>query len=390
MRSDRNKKGKYEMKRETFSWSVSFAVAFVWFTTQFGGGFASGRQIVDYYVSYGWYAVFTPVLAQLLMALLFYVVLKTAFREKLKNYSEYTRSLYGKTGRAMRPLFEALYNLTLCIATAVAFATGGSTLTQLTGIPYLLSTLLIAAVMFVLTIFGYRLVQRAAAVVSVLIVAGMLAVLVPNLIYFAPRFSANYSALRAASKPAGSALWKMFLYVAFQMPALGAYVAHAKSYRSLREVKASMTLGFLLNSLMIGIAAFGMISIYTLPGALTKPVPMLVLVQSGIGSAFLTPVISALIFLGAISTGVNFVYGVVGRITDYAGRNEPEDVQAKKQRGRSMVFSLLYIFITFCVAQFGLIPLVSKGYSYCGYGAIFIVILPVVIRWFREKKQTAV
>lgn len=33
--------------------SVIFGVAFVWFTTHFGGGFASGAQIYSYYVRYG-------------------------------------------------------------------------------------------------------------------------------------------------------------------------------------------------------------------------------------------------------------------------------------------------------------------------------------------------
>ena len=29
-------------------------VAFVWFTTHFGGGFASGAQIYSYYVRWAW------------------------------------------------------------------------------------------------------------------------------------------------------------------------------------------------------------------------------------------------------------------------------------------------------------------------------------------------
>lgn len=369
------------MKKEKISLSVCFAISFIWFTTQFGGGFASGRQIIDYYVSYGWYAVFTPILAQLIMAILFYYVLKTSYQKKLKNYSEFTHDLYGKTSKVMSPLFEVLYNLTLCIATAVAFATGGSTLTQLLGIPYWISTLMIAVAMFALTIFGYKLVQKAATIVSILIVVGMFAVLLPNIIHFAPQFAQNFSDLKGASKPMGSALWKMMLYVAFQVPALGAYVVHAKSYNNLREVKASMTIGFFVNSVMIMLATFGMISIFTVPGAMTKPVPILVLVQNGVGAAFLTPIISLLILIGSLSTGVNFVYGIVGRIVDYIGRNDSQEVQIEKLSSRSAIISLVYIIITFCVAQFGLIPLVGKGYSYCGYAAIVIVVLPIIIKW---------
>ena len=38
-------------------------VAFVWFTTHFGGGFASGAQIYSYYVRYGVWSLFMPFLA---------------------------------------------------------------------------------------------------------------------------------------------------------------------------------------------------------------------------------------------------------------------------------------------------------------------------------------
>lgn len=381
------------MSKKTISLSTCFAISFVWFTTQFGGGFASGRQIIDYYVSYGWYAVFTPILAQAIMAILFYFVLKESFDHKLKNYSEFTAHLYGPTKAVMSPIFEILYNLTLCVATAVAFATGGSTLNQLFPvIPYWVCTLLIAVVMFLLTIFGMKLVQKAATVMSIFIVVGMVAVFLPNIIDLAPKFGENFAALQADSKPMGSALWKMLLYVAFQIPALGAYVVHAKSYNNKAEVGMSMFLGFVVNSVMIALAAFGMMAIYNIPEAMTAKVPVLVLVQNGVGASFLTPIISLLIILGALSTGVSFVYGSVNRIVDYIGRRDTEAVQGQKQRTRSMIISLVYIAITFSVAQFGLIPLVSKGYSYCGFAALFIVVLPILIRWIGQalgKEKTA-
>ena len=377
------------MQKAGINWSVCCAVAFIWFTTQFGGGFASGRQIIDYFVSYGWYAVFTPVLAQALMAIIFYFVLKMAFQHRLRNYSEYTKKLYGRAGSVMCPLFELIFNMTLCVATAVAFATGGSTLTEVTGIPYIVSTLIIAVIMFVLTIFGYTLVQKAATFMSVFIVAGMLVVFVPNIIHLSDSFGANFTALEEQSKPLGTAMWVMFLYVAFQVPALGAYVAHVQSFSNEREIGWSMFIGFLVNSAMIMLTGIGMMAIYTVPGSLTDPLPILVMVKNGVGADILRPVISALIFLGALSTGVSFVYGIVNRLTDWVGRNDTPEVQVARARSRSMLFSLLYIVLTFSIAQFGLIPLVAKGYSYCGMGAIFIVIIPVLLRQFVFRVETS-
>ena len=42
-------------------------VAFVWFTTHFGGGFASGAQIYSYYVRYGIWCLIMPAAAMLII-----------------------------------------------------------------------------------------------------------------------------------------------------------------------------------------------------------------------------------------------------------------------------------------------------------------------------------
>ena len=51
--------------------SVIFGVAFVWFTTHFGGGFASGAQIYSYYVRFGIWCLLMPALAMLYNGIFF-------------------------------------------------------------------------------------------------------------------------------------------------------------------------------------------------------------------------------------------------------------------------------------------------------------------------------
>ena len=52
---------------------LAVGVAFVAFTTQFGGGFASGAQIYQYFINYGIWGLILPVLAQFLLAFFFYI-----------------------------------------------------------------------------------------------------------------------------------------------------------------------------------------------------------------------------------------------------------------------------------------------------------------------------
>ena len=48
------------MTQKNKAGSMILGVAFVWFTTHFGGGFASGAQIYSYYVRYGIWCLIMP------------------------------------------------------------------------------------------------------------------------------------------------------------------------------------------------------------------------------------------------------------------------------------------------------------------------------------------
>lgn len=50
---------------------LAMGLAFVAFTTQFGGGFASGAQIYQYFINYGAWCLILPLLTQGLYALFF-------------------------------------------------------------------------------------------------------------------------------------------------------------------------------------------------------------------------------------------------------------------------------------------------------------------------------
>src|SRR5699024_33601 len=112
----------------------------------------------------------------------------------------------------------------------------------------------------------------------------------------------------------------------------------------------------------------------------TAEVPMLVLVQQGVGSGILTPIISILIILGAISTAVNMISGIVTRCVN-AVEKRIRDSRRRSQGhlARNAVFTLLFTFLAFAIAQFGLMTVVSKGYAYLGYAALITLFIPFVL-----------
>ena len=136
------------MNKQAKTSSMILGIAFVWFTTHFGGGFASGAQIYTYYVKYGIWCLLMPVLAMLYNAVFFAYCLRFARKHEVYDYRSYNNAFYGRFAPIFSNLFEVLYLCVMCVAPAVAFATGGATLSTLTGLPYLLCTLLIGAFHF--------------------------------------------------------------------------------------------------------------------------------------------------------------------------------------------------------------------------------------------------
>ena len=216
------------MNKQAKTSSMILGIAFVWFTTHFGGGFASGAQIYTYYVKYGIWCLLMPVLAMLYNAVFFAYCLRFARKHEVYDYRSYNNAFYGRFAPIFSNLFAVLYLCVMCVAPAVAFATGGATLSTLTGLPYLLCTLLIGAFIFIVAIFGTDLVRKVASVLSVCIIAGLLVVYIPNIIAGSGAIAQTVHAMTAQPAPLGKALYAAFLYGTFQLANVAVFVQHAK------------------------------------------------------------------------------------------------------------------------------------------------------------------
>lgn len=384
--------------------AVILGVAFVWFTTHFGGGFASGAQIYSYFVRYGIWCLIMPVFAMLYNTVFFAYSLRFARKHQVYDYRSYNNAFYGRFAPIFSNLFEILYICVMCVAPAVAFATGGATLSTLTGLPYLLCTFLIGVFIFVVAIFGTDLVRKVASVLSICIIAGLLIVYIPNIISGLSGISAAAESMTKAELPFGDALYSAFLYGTFQLSNIAVFVQHAKSFDRPGDAVKSMGVGFVVNALMMVMVVLGLMTIYTNPDAAEQSVPTLFMVQNGVGASFMTPLISVLIILGAVSTAVNMVAAMVKRIcgepADKASTAEvqsSDEVEEKEKTAgkrrfqvtrKEVIAALICCIVDFGIAQFGLLTLIQKAYSFLAYLAIPVILIPYIIHMIATRFDT--
>ena len=383
--------------------AVILGVAFVWFTTHFGGGFASGAQIYSYFVRYGIWCLIMPVLAMLYNTVFFAYSLRFARKHEVYDYRSYNNAFYGRFAPVFSNLFEVLYICVMCVAPAVAFATGGATLSELTGLPYLLCTFLIGVFIFVVAIFGTDLVRKVASVLSICIIAGLLIVYIPNIVSNFSGIADAVDSMTAAKLPFGDALYSAFLYGTFQLSNIAVFVQHARSFEKPGDAVKSMGVGFAVNSLMMVMVVLGLMTIYTSPDAAQQSIPTLFMVQNGVGASFMTPLISILIILGAVSTAVNMVAALVKRICKESGRETSVEQKKETDAGRKtagegtagfkvtkkeIAAALLCCLVDFGIAQFGLLTLIQKAYSGIAYLAIPVILIPYIVHMIVTRFDT--
>lgn len=371
-------------------YSIILGVAFVWFTTHFGGGFASGAQIYSYYVRYGVWCLITPAIAMIYNAVFFAYCLYFARKHEVYDYRSYNNALYGRFAPVFSNLFEVLYICVMCVAPAVAFATGGATLSTLTGLPYLVCTLVIGVFIFIVAIFGTDLVRRVASVLSICIIVGLLIVYIPNIIASSHEISQTASTMNSDAFPLGKALYSAFLYGTFQLANVAVFVQHARSFDKPKDAVKSMGIGCVINIIMMTVVVLGIMTVASNPDMAKQSVPTLFMVQSGVGSRFLTPLISVLIILGTVSTAVNMVAAMVARICNKKPAKPAISPAAGSARitRKEIIAALICCLADFGIAQFGLLTLIQKAYSFLAYLAIPVILIPYVVRmiWERTKK----
>ena len=188
-----------------------------------------------------------------------------------------------------------------------------------------------------------------------------------------------------AELPLGDALYSAFLYGTFQLSNIAVFVQHAKSFERPEDAVKSMGVGFVVNSLMMVMVVLGLMTIYTDPDAAGQSVPTLFMVQNGVGASFMTPLISILIILGAVSTAVNMVAAMVKRIYGKEKKTEGSGVHITR---KEILAALACCLVDFGIAQFGLLTLIQKAYSFLAYLAIPVILVPYIIHMAATRFDT--
>jgi len=131
--------------------SNGLKIAAIYGSVFLGAGFASGQELLQYFIGFGRLGLFGIMVAGVLFAFTGWAVLRICRREGVKNYHQLMSYLFGaKLGRLMEGMVAAFL---FCLFVAM-LAGAGATGYEAFGLPFSASSVATGAVVFLVLCFG--------------------------------------------------------------------------------------------------------------------------------------------------------------------------------------------------------------------------------------------
>lgn len=360
------------------SWFQRFLLpGFVFKGVVIGGGYATGRELVEFFFGSGP----AGALYGILLAMLIWSVVCAAsftFAHALRAYDY--RAFFSELLGPFWILFEISYLALIVLIIAVIAAAAGTTGAMLLGWPGWVGTgLLMSAIVTVCT-FGSAGVERMFRVSSLFLYAIYILFVVLALSHFGDRTADNL----ASGVPAEGWAFSGILYASYNVVGVVAVLPFLMHQRSRRDAVVSGLVAGPL-AMLPGLLFFlSMIAFY--PAIVDEALPSnFLLAQIGLG--WFTALFNVMLFVALLETGAGGVNAITDRVADtYKAR-----YHSAFPRFGFFALSALIVFGSGVVAtQVGLIDLIAKGYGAFAYVMLAIFIVPLLtIGLWRLFAQTA-
>jgi uncharacterized membrane protein YkvI len=332
-----------------------------------GGGYATGRELVEFFISRG---PATALLGMALTALLFSAAAMISFElarcYRAYDYRSFCRVFLGR----FWVLFEAGYYALLVLVLSVLSAAAGVLLASMIGSSELINSVCFMAVVAFIVFFGNNLIEKVISAWSLVFYATYGSMFILVVWKFGPALGAAL-----ASTPArfGEALRDSFAYTGYNIVVLPILIFVARKFQSRSEaLLAGALAGPLI--LMPG-AAFLLALTAFYPGILAAPLPISVILQR-LETPALTMCVQVVILGAFIKTGVGMLHGLNERFA----RSAAERGASMPRLLRPILALGIMAIVVFVASSIGIIDLIGRGYRFSSYFFLLIFLLPLMTR----------
>lgn len=337
-----------------------------------GGGYTTGREIVEFGAKYGalgWLGGVGIFIGFTIMAILMF-----EFARKFKGYDY--RALLKELIGPFWFLFDIVYLLLAILIIAIMASATGEILHETLGFHYWAGVILIIVIVGILNFYGKGLIERFKTF-------GTLALMIGYVVFATLVISSTWehafdvlksgdTSFMTGNVSIFAVLWTGILYVGYNLAVYPAALFSIKRQTSRKDAVLAGLIAGVLMTIPWFLTYFSIMGHYPSEEVLGATVPWLVMLQG-------FPVIIMVIF--GVVVGWTLIETASGMIHAFVDRLDAQmqDFSKKRltatQKGAIAVGTLILAVI---LAQVGIIDLISKGYTAMAYAMIVVFAIPLL------------
>lgn len=332
-----------------------------------GAGYATGRELVEFFVSKG---PANGLLGMGVTALAFTIVTMVSFelarRARAFDYQSFCRIYLGRFAVVFELGYFALLLLTLSVVSAAAGKLIGGKL----GVSETASAIAFMAVVACLVLFGSKVIERIISAWSILFYVTYLTLFALVVTKFGAQLNA---AIDFATLQVPTAIWSGVSFFGYNVVVVPVLIFVARNFESRRD---ALIAGALAGPLVLlpGFAFLFALSAFY-PEIIAAPLPVSVVLEKLQWPAFEQAI--NLVVLGAfVKTGAGLLHGFNERIA----RGIADRGAVMPRYGRPAIALAAMMVAVYAAASFGLIDLIGKGYRFSSYFFLIVFVLPLLTR----------
>ncbi|MBR2499947.1 MAG: hypothetical protein IKB60_02585 [Clostridia bacterium] len=192
-----------------------------------GAGFAGGRELVTFFVSFGKSGIIAVFAAGILFTVFGSIILYTAKKEDISSYSNYLNLIFTKNTAF---LFGAISEIFLLVCFFIMLAGGGAVFNDIFKIPVFTGSIITALISFTVLSFGLNTIGTVCSIFSPIMLIGILYVNIYSLL------TKTTPAMVFFNNMSESVILSAVLYVSYNMlscaPALVSSASLAENKRT--------------------------------------------------------------------------------------------------------------------------------------------------------------
>ena len=329
-----------------------------------GGGYATGRELAEFFMPHGFLG---GLCSMLVAALVWSLVMAVSFEicriTKEYDYQSFFKQLLGRFWF----LYEILYSLLILIVLSVIGAASGEIVQNIFAIPTTVGIVGLFVVIGLFTFYGSAVIEKFMGTWSILLYTCFFLLVVFSFVYFGEDIKTNYKETVITSGWFTDGI----RYAGYNMAAVPAVFFSLKHITKRKEAISS---GILAGIIAIIPAIFLFIAMMgKYPEINQAAVPSAALLLH-IDLPWFSILFQVVLLGTLVQTGVGLIHAINERIAaTLAGKNKKMPKLA-----RPAVAIIILLIALFLASRFGIIQLIANGYGILTIGFIAVFVIPVL------------